>query len=64
MANRGKAEPWHARAPFWIGLALTALGGFGTVKAQLAVAQARYEAQQSTVADIHRRLMALESRCP
>ena len=64
MATRRKADAWHARAPFWIGLALTALGAFTTVKVQLAVAEARHEAAQATTADIHRRLTALESRCP
>lgn len=61
--TRGKAEPWHARAPFWIGLALTALTGFVTVREQLAIANARHEASQTAAADIHRRLTALESRC-
>ena len=23
MTRRGGVEPWHARAPFWVGLALT-----------------------------------------
>jgi hypothetical protein len=62
MARR-KAEPWSARAPFWVSLALTALAGFVTVKEQLAAAQARHEASQATVADIRQRLTALESRC-
>lgn len=61
---RGKAETWHARAPFWIGLAVTALTGYVTVREQLATANARYEAARIEAADIHRRLTALESRCP
>jgi hypothetical protein len=63
MVRRGATDAWHARAPFWIGLALTALGGFGAVKAQLAVAEARHEAVTSTTADIRARLTVLESRC-
>lgn len=62
--TQGKADAWHARAPFWIGLALTAAGAFTTVKVQLAVAEARLEASQAATADIHRRLTVLESRCP
>lgn len=61
---KGSPEPWHARAPFWIGLALTALGGFVTVKVQIAANEVRFEERTREVENIHRRLTALESRCP
>lgn len=63
MARRGKAEPWQARAPFWIGLAMTAVGGFVTVKSQLSAMEARHEARNREVAVIQARLTVVESRC-
>jgi hypothetical protein len=53
--------------PFWIGLALTGLGGFVTVKAQLSAIEAKQaiapDMRNREVDDIRARLAALESRC-
>ena len=63
MARKGSPESWQARAPFWIGLALTAVSGLITVKSQLSAMEARHEARNREVATIQARLMAVESRC-
>lgn len=64
---RKEAETWHARAPFWIGLALTGLGGFVTVKAQLSAIEARQavapDMRNREIDAIQARLLVLESRC-
>ena len=65
--TRRAPETWHARAPFWIGLALTGLGGFVTVKAQLSGIEARQaiapDMRNREIDAIQARLLALESRC-
>lgn len=63
MASPGERETWHARAPFWIGLALTAVSGFSVLQARLAVAEARHEAAAGQFATVNARLAALEARC-
>ena len=58
-----KADPWHARAPMWIALALTAVTGFGVQQGRLAAAEARHEAGTRDISDIRSRITALEARC-
>lgn len=67
MRQNREPETWHARAPFWIGLALTALGGFVTVKAQLAgierMVTTMPDRRDREVDSLERRIASLEARC-
>lgn len=59
-------EPWHARAPFWVGLALTAVSGFVTLKVQIASLEARQAETPAQIREldlVNARLAALEARC-
>lgn len=60
---RKAAESWHARAGFWITLAVTAVTGFGVLQARLAVSEAMHQSSQRELADIRARIAAWESRC-